>query len=683
MRRARDLVGTVLDGRYELRSVLGEGAFGRVYLGRDRRLARIVAIKVIKPAWGDDPEWVDSFLQEARLLARVSDPGIVQIFDVGHAPEGPYYVAEFVDGESLASRLSRGPLPPREACDVAEQLCRALAHAHDQRIVHRDIKPANVLISARGQVKVGDFGVARLTENTTEAPAAMILGTPRYMAPEQARGRGATPAADVYSAGIVLYEMLAGSPPFAGGSAIELAMRHANDAPPPLAPDTPASLTKVLARALAKDPAARYPDGRSMARALARARPRATEEERGSAASRAREDEFTEVVRPTRTSGERAAEPALAGAGAATALVTAPASLTDAPDSRSAAPGSPAGVAASPAAAPASLEAPAGTTRVIPSSPTTQQRRRSRGADAAGARVRARRSTDHLDATRVAPHETLVRKAGPSPRRRRLAALAITAGAAAAVVAGLVMLVGALTAPSQVRVPKLRGAGTAALAASARHAGLLARFSHHYSAKPVGVAIAQHPAPGTLADSGSVVNVVLSKGPLPVEVPGLIGYSSSSASSLLSTLHLNATLHPVPAPGKAPGTVTGQSPVSGVYVAPHRAVSLLVAEVPQWQPTLTSFGPNANSSVPFRIQGTKWRIVYNMNYQGTCTFIFFCEGPSATVVDLSNHSTTSQFDLNGGSDQTQVIDSGPGIYQIRISSGLDTASWSVGVQDYY
>ena len=636
--------------------MLGEGAFGRVYLGRDRRLARIVAIKVIKPAWGDDPEWVDSFLQEARLLARVSDPGIVQIFDVGHAPEGPYYVAEFVDGESLASRLNRGPLPPREACDVAEQLCRALAHAHDQRIVHRDIKPANVLISARGQVKVGDFGVARLTENTTEAPAATILGTPRYMAPEQARGRGATPAADVYSAGVVLYEMLAGKPPFAGGSAIELAMRHANDPPPPLAPDTPPALTKVLARALAKDPAARYPDGRSMARALARARPRTTEIERGGTDPRERADQFTEVMRQTRTGADPAAALALAGAATATVLAAAP-------DSSSA--------------------APAGTTRVIPSSPTTQQRRRSRGADAAGARVRERRTTDHLDATRVAPHETLVRESRPSAHRRRLVAIGIAAGAALALVAGVVMLVGSLTAPSQVRVPKLRGSTTAALAASARRAGLRARFSHHYAAKPAGVAIAQYPAPGTLADTGSVVNVVLSKGPLPVEVPGFIGQSATSAGSILSSLHLNATVHPVPAPGTTPGIVTGQSPASGSYVAPHHAVSLLVAEVPHWQPTLTSFGPNADSSVAFRIQGTKWRIVYSMNYQGTCTFIFFCEGPSASVVNLNNHSTTSQFDLNGGNDQTQVIDSGPGLYQIRISPGLDTASWSVGVQDYF
>ena len=181
----RELAGIVLDERYELQSVVGEGAFGRVYQGFDRRLARTVAVKVIKSPWGDDPEWVESFEQEAQMLARVSDPGIVQIFDVGHAPEGLYYVAEFVDGESLASRLRSGALPHDEACDIAEQLCRALAHAHEQRVVHRDIKPANVLLSTQGRVKVGDFGVARLAESTTEVPAASIVGTPKYMAPSR------------------------------------------------------------------------------------------------------------------------------------------------------------------------------------------------------------------------------------------------------------------------------------------------------------------------------------------------------------------------------------------------------------------------------------------------------------------------------------------------------------------
>ncbi len=169
--------------------MIGEGTFGRVYRGRDRRLARQVAVKVIKPWWAEDPDWVQSFEREAQLLASISDPGIVQIFDVGSAPEGLYYVAELVAGESLAHRLLAGPLDPAAAVDIAEQLSRALARAHAQRVVHRDVKPANVLLSPDGRVKVGDFGVARLAEGSSDGVGATIVGTPRYMAPEQARGR--------------------------------------------------------------------------------------------------------------------------------------------------------------------------------------------------------------------------------------------------------------------------------------------------------------------------------------------------------------------------------------------------------------------------------------------------------------------------------------------------------------
>src|SRR6202050_1942594 len=234
MPRAPDLVGSALDGRYELHAVLGEGAFGRVYRGLDRRLGRAVAVKVIKPWWAEDSEWVERFQREARLLARVSDPGVVQIYDIGHADEGPYYVAELVEGESLAERLQRGPLAPAEVRAVGEQLCRALASAHAQGVVHCDVKPANVLLTPTGAVKVGDFGVARLAEGTSQAPTATVAGTPRYMSPEQARGRPTTPATDVYSAGVVLYEMLAGEPPFMHGSAVELGLRHLSDPPPPL-----------------------------------------------------------------------------------------------------------------------------------------------------------------------------------------------------------------------------------------------------------------------------------------------------------------------------------------------------------------------------------------------------------------------------------------------------------------
>ncbi|HEY4824939.1 MAG TPA: serine/threonine-protein kinase, partial [Solirubrobacteraceae bacterium] len=204
---APDLAGSALDARYELHALIGEGAFGRVYRGLDRRLMRPVAVKVIKPWWAQDSAWVERFEREARLLARISDPGIVQVFDIGESEQGPYYVAELVDGESLAERIARGAISEPEVVSVAERLCRALASAHAQGIVHCDVKPANVLLARDGRVKVGDFGVARLAGGgTSQSLSATVAGTPRYMAPEQARGRRTTAATDVYSTGVVLYE---------------------------------------------------------------------------------------------------------------------------------------------------------------------------------------------------------------------------------------------------------------------------------------------------------------------------------------------------------------------------------------------------------------------------------------------------------------------------------------------
>ncbi|MGH2903977.1 MAG: serine/threonine-protein kinase, partial [Solirubrobacteraceae bacterium] len=322
MSSTRDLSGSALDGRYELHALIGEGAFGRVYRGLDRRLARPVAVKLIKPWWAEDDAWVERFQREAQLLARVSDPGIVQIYDIGHADSGPYYVAELVDGESLAKRLRRGALAPTEARAIGEQLCDALAGAHLRGIVHCDVKPANVLITASGKVKVGDFGVARLAEGTSQAPSATVAGTPRYMSPEQARGRPTGPATDVYSAGVVLYEMLAGEPPFAHGSPVELGLRHVQEQPPRLSSEVPAALREVVERALEKDPGERFRDGAAMAAALRAAAPspRAAAGAPGLDGAAAGEIASSGALPRAREGGEEEGEPAgSAAAGSAEA----------------------------------------------------------------------------------------------------------------------------------------------------------------------------------------------------------------------------------------------------------------------------------------------------------------------------------------------------------------------------
>jgi hypothetical protein len=603
MPHAPDLSGRALDGRYELHAVIGEGTFGRVYRGRDRRLARPVAVKVIKPWWADDPEWVRSFELEAQLLARVNDPGIVQIFDVGHAKEGLYYVAELVEGESLADRLRCGPVPPAEARGIAEQLCRALTRAHAQHVIHRDIKPANVLISAHGQVKVGDFGVARLAEGSTDGAGATIVGTPRYMAPEQARGGPTGPATDVYGVGIVLYEMLAGHPPFMERSAVELALRHLHELPPPLPDQTPAPLVEIVELALAKRPEDRYRTAGGMAEALA-----------GAGLTIAAER--LPAVRARRTL-------------AASATQAAPTFGAD---------------------------------------------------DGTAATAVLERPPDEVAATRV-PALTIPRRdvaqVRHDARRRRRAALTGGALLLLAVAAAAILIA---TAAGHVKVPDLHGARRASVAARLHRLGLKPAFRTRYSSAPTGSTVAQSPKPGASVSDASTVRVVLSDGPPPIPVPPLAGQSGSQARALLAGLGLHSTLRSVPAPAVDPGIVTRESPAAGRALPPGSNVTLFVAEQPRWR-ALTSF--SGGHSVPFRILGKQWRVVYRMGYQGMCTLIFFCSGPHAHVVGPGGGSTLTGFDLGEGSGQTQVFSSGPGLYQISVAPGGDTAQWSMQVEDYY
>lgn len=598
MPRAPDLSGIALDGRYELHAVIGEGTFGRVYRGRDRRLARRVAVKVIKPWWADDPDWVASFEREAQLLASISDPGIVQIFDVGSAPEGLYYVAELVEGESLAHRLRlAGALAPAEAVDIAEQLSRALARAHAQRVVHRDVKPANVLLSPDGRVKVGDFGVARLAEGSSDGVGATIVGTPRYMAPEQARGGSITPATDVYGVGVVLYEMLAGRPPFDGTTAVELALRHVNDPLPPLPARVPRAVARVTERALAKAPAERYADGAELADALA------------------------------------------------VAL-------------------SPAGVRGS--------HGPGGPNAAAPPAPA-QPAQAAQAAQAA-----AQPSAQRRDTTRVGQPMSARRIVNPSEHRQRIALFGVVLLLALGLVAAAIAL-----APGHVKVPVLHGLNRTQVSAALGHAGLKITFAHGYSAAALDTAIAQTPPPGRRVEDGATVWVLLSAGPAPVPVPRLIGLSTAAARAQLSRERLGASVSEVPAPGAVAGTVTRTSPAAGAKLRPGASVALSVAQAPRWR-ALTSFaGQGKAHSVPFRIRGGRWRVLYSMSYQGTCTFVLFCSGPSATVTRVGAGATVDSFSLDEGTSKTREFVTGPGIYEISVSPGSDTAKWTIGIQDRY
>ncbi len=264
------MIGRVLGGRYEIIQRLGSGGMSVVYKAKCSYLEREVAIKVLRERFADDEEFLSHFRREARAAARLSHPNIVNIFDVGEEPDqGLYYIImEYISGRSLKDLITReGPLHPDTAVDITCQILKALECAHDSGVVHRDIKPDNVIIDSSGAVKVADFGIARAQGTGTVVSTDRIMGSVRYMSPEQARGRHTDARSDLYSVGVVLYEMLTGKVPFEGDSAVAIALEHMHQSPPlpsEVREDIPSGLDDVILCAMAKDPGRRYPDSDHM-----------------------------------------------------------------------------------------------------------------------------------------------------------------------------------------------------------------------------------------------------------------------------------------------------------------------------------------------------------------------------------------------------------------------------------
>ena len=267
------LINTLFDGRYKIIRKLGSGGMANVYLAEDQELGRRVAIKILNERHANDEQFVDRFRREAKHAAGLSHPNIVAIYDRGEA-EGTYYIAmEYLDGRSLKELIvARGPAPVHVAIDYARKILDALRFSHRNGIVHRDIKPHNVIVDAEGRVKVTDFGIARAgTSQMTEVGS--IIGTAQYLSPEQAKGAPVDQTSDLYSVGIVLYELLTGKVPFSGDSPVEIAMKHISAIPEPpssIRPDIPEDLDLIVLRALGKTPEERYPSAEEMDKDLGR-----------------------------------------------------------------------------------------------------------------------------------------------------------------------------------------------------------------------------------------------------------------------------------------------------------------------------------------------------------------------------------------------------------------------------
>ena len=265
--------GDLIADRYELEELVGTGGMSTVFRARDRQLERRVAIKILHEHYAEDPEYLERFRREARAVARLSHPNIVTVIDRGDDGGRQYIVFEHVDGENLKELVLRsGRLPVRRALELALAIADGLSFAHDHGLVHRDVKPQNVLLNQEGEVKVTDFGIARsLYVEHGVTQTGTVLGTGEYLAPEQASGKPVSPATDVYSLGIVLWELLAGDVPFVGENFVAVALRHVNEPPPDLRqrrPDVTPRLEAAIKRALAKDPERRFASMAAFAKEL-------------------------------------------------------------------------------------------------------------------------------------------------------------------------------------------------------------------------------------------------------------------------------------------------------------------------------------------------------------------------------------------------------------------------------
>ena len=265
--------------RYRFESRIATGGMGEVWRATDTALGRVVAVKVLKSEYADDPTFRTRFETEARHAASLHHPGVASVYDVGEsqllgtadgsAVPRPFLVMELVDGQPLSALLRGGrPLHPDVVRDLMAQAADAIGAAHQAGIVHRDVKPANLLVTPERQIKITDFGIARASDGLGLTGTGQVMGTPQYLSPEQARGHAATPASDVYALGVVAFECLAGHRPFDAESPVATALSHLNDPVPDLPPDIPSDLAAVVRRAMSKDASQRYTNGAAFAAAL-------------------------------------------------------------------------------------------------------------------------------------------------------------------------------------------------------------------------------------------------------------------------------------------------------------------------------------------------------------------------------------------------------------------------------
>ncbi|MDQ3065610.1 MAG: Stk1 family PASTA domain-containing Ser/Thr kinase [Actinomycetota bacterium] len=558
------LINTLFDGRYQIVRKLGSGGMANVYLAEDQELGRRVAIKILDDRHARDDQFIERFRREAQNAAGLSHPNIVSVYDRGEA-EGTYYIAmEYVEGRTLKELIiARGPSPLGIGIDYTRQILSALRFAHRNGIVHRDIKPHNVIVDEDGRVKVMDFGIARAGAASQMTEAGSIIGTAQYLSPEQARGAPVDQTSDLYSTGIVLYELLTGAVPFNGETPVEIAMKHLSQAPaPPSArrPEVPRDLDFVVLRALAKDSADRYHSAEEMDSDLERiARGIGVSAETAEAAttvlSRGQVGEAATTIRPPAAAGQTTYTPGryyeydepprrraiwpwlLALLLVALALVGGWFAYQQLQDQLS---------ETKPVA--------------VPDVEGIAERLAVGQIRNAGLRELVERRDD----ADVKEGIVITQDPQPGDRMQR----------------GNFVTIVVSTGKKRVRVPDVVGESRDQAVSELTAAGLQPNVVSVNSLQPVDTVLATAPKAGTEVLEGTDVRVNVSKGPRPIAVPNVIGSPFESAESVLQGLNFAVAREDVEDEAAA-GTVVGQNPAAGTQQGKGSVITLQVSEGPQ------------------------------------------------------------------------------------------------------
>jgi serine/threonine-protein kinase len=561
-------INRIFDTRYVIKRKLGSGGMADVYLAEDQELGRRVALKLLDDRHASDEQFVERFRREAQSAAGLNHPSIVSIFDRGQA-EGTYYIAmEYLDGRTLKELLIRnGPTPPAIAIDYARQILGALAFAHRNGIVHRDIKPHNIIVRPDGRLKVTDFGIARSgASQMTEAGS--IVGTAQYLSPEQARGAPVDPRSDLYSLGIVLYEMLTGKVPFTGDTPVEIAMKHLSQVPEPpstLRPEVPHDLDAVVMRALAKDPDQRYGSAEEMDADLARVA-------RGVAVSRETEDAMTQVL-------------AGAGVAASQTMVTKPRPVATPPIPPAYRPPTPY----------YDYEEPPGRRSLLPWLLALLLI----VAAAAGGWFLYTKIQDQLndskpvavpDVTRLEVNlaKAKIEQAGLTPQVLRRPDDTVPAGQVADQnpaggakinkTSTVTLIVS--TGIAQVAVPGVVGLDLTSAVQALAQKGFNSKIRRIYSSQQQDTVTAQLPAAGDRVDKGSIVTINVSRGAKPIVIPDVTGEPYANAQSALIGLGFTVGRVDAASDQQPTGVVISMDPPQGTAAPRGTRIVLTVSKGP-------------------------------------------------------------------------------------------------------